>query len=141
MGKLFIQSFIFIIGFMVLAAGASNLYKYFNYRFWGETTYGFVDHPSSGRGLGGRPLIHYKDSSGAKHEFKSVAKTHWFHRPKTGEKIKIYIKKSEPQRAIVDSLFFYLFFPTLCVIVGSYCCIYAILFHKEQGGGADQVPF
>ena len=131
MGKLFIQSFIFLIGIMVLASGASKLYKYCSSRFLGESAYGIVDRPSAGRGLGGRPLIQYEDSSGVMHEFKSVAKTHWFYRPKAGEKIKIFIKKSEPQHAIVDSWIFYLFFPILFLVVGSYCCLYAIFFHRE----------
>ena len=132
MGKLFIQSFIFILGFMVCAAGVSKIYTYGSYRIWGEATLGEIEHPASSRGLGGRPVIQYKDSSGFVHEFKSVAKTHWFFRPETGEKINIYFNKDEPQKAIVDSLFFYVALPILFICTGGFCCVYAIFLHKEK---------
>ena len=117
---------------MVFAAGASKIHTYGSYRFWGETTFGKVEHPASSRGLGGRPLIQYEDNSGLVHEFKSVAKTHWFFRPETGEKIKIYFDKDEPQNAIVDSLFFYVVLPMIFICMGGFCCVYAIFFHKEK---------
>ncbi|MBT8346752.1 MAG: DUF3592 domain-containing protein [Desulfofustis sp.] len=134
MSKLFIQLFILSLGVMVFAAGASKIYTYGNYRVWGESTYGVVERPASGRGLGGRPLVRYEDNSGLVHEFKSVAKTHWLFRPVTGDKIKIYFSKDEPQNAIIDSLFFYLFLPILFISVGGFCCIYAIFFHQKKSG-------
>lgn len=132
MGKLFIQSFIFLLGFMVFAAGGSKIYTYAHYRFRGEATLGEVEHPASSRGLGGRPLIQYEDSSGLLHEFKSVAKTHWFFRPATGEKIKIYYDRDDPRNAIVDSLFFYVVLPVLFICIGGFCCVYAMFFHQEK---------
>jgi hypothetical protein len=132
MAKLIIQIFIFLLGFMVFAAGAAKIYTYTTYRFWGEATLGEVEHPASSRGIGGRPLIQYADSSGLLHEFKSVAKTHWFFKPETGEKIKIYFDKDEPQNAIVDSLFFYVVLPLFFISIGCFCCVYAIFFHQEK---------
>ena len=120
---------------MVFVAGASKLYTFGSFRFWGETTLGEIVHPASSRGLGGRPLIQFEDSSGLVHEFKSVAKTHWFFKPQTGEKITVYFDKDEPQKAIVDSRFYYVVLPILFICVGGFCSVYAILFHQEKSDG------
>ena len=135
MGKLFIKAFVFVLGFMVFAAGVSKLYTYGSYRFLGETTLGEIAHPASSRGLGGRPLIQYEDSSGLVYEFKSVAKTHWFFKPQTGEKLTVFFDGDEPNKAIVDSKFYYVVLPILFICVGGFCCVYAIFFHKERSDG------
>ena len=133
MSTLLIRSFIFLLGVLVLAAGLNKFSTYCFYRLRGVAVYGVVDHPSSGRGLGGRPVVQYADRSGTLHEFKSVAKTHWFYRPEAGEKIKIYYDNKQPHKAIVDNWFFYLFLPLLLIVVGLYFCIYALWIHREPG--------
>jgi hypothetical protein len=131
-GYSFLRIFIFLLGLIMAVPAVNILYTYYNYRCQGEVTYGIVDHPSSDRGLGGRPLIQYKDFLGEVHEFKSKAKTHWLYTSKKGEKIKVFFDKNEPQRAIVDSLFYYFFLPLIFFASGCYCCVYAIFLHKEN---------
>lgn len=125
-GSLFLRGFIFLLGLIVLMAAVNKLYTYCNYRFRGVMVYGVIEHPSSGRDIGGRPLIQYKDASGSMHEFKSKAKTHWFYKPQKGEKIKIFFYENEPQRAIVDNFFYYVFLPLIFFVVGTYCCLKSI---------------
>ena len=130
-GTISLRIFIFLLGLIMALPAVNLLYTYYKYRCQGEVTYGIVDHPSSDRGLGGRPLIQYKDFLGEVHEFKSKAKTHWFYTPKKGEKIKVFFDKNEPQRAIVDSLCYYFFLPLIFLTAG--CCffMYAILGRKN----------
>jgi hypothetical protein len=132
MGTVFLRIFIFLLGLIMAVPAVNILYTYYNYRCQGEVTYGIVDHPSSGRGLGGRPLIQYEDSFGKVHEFKSKAKTHWFRTPKKGERIKVFFDKNEPQKAIADSLIYYLLLPLIFFATGCYCCIYVVFLHKEN---------
>ena len=107
------------------------LYTYCNYRYFGSMAYGTVSHPFTSRDMGGRALIQYVDTAGEDHEFMSRAKTHLFYAPKKGGKIKIFFHKKEPQKAIVDSLLYYVLLPLVFLAVG--CCffIYAVLGRKN----------
>lgn len=127
---LFIRFFILALGLILLLPAVNKLYTYGAYRYHGSVVYGMVDHPSSGRDLGGRPLIRYEDKSGNRHEFKSRAKTHWFHRPAKGERIKIFTHWNKPEQAIVDSLFYYVLLPLIFLVAGCYCCLYAVFERK-----------
>jgi hypothetical protein len=71
-------------------------------------------------------LIRYADAAGDVHEFKSRAKTHWFFRPKKGEKVKIFYQKNDPEKAIAESWVHYVFFPLIFLGAGGYCCLYAV---------------
>lgn len=131
-GTVFVRVFMFILGLMVALPALNTLSTYCNYRFLGSMTYGVIDHPSSGRDFGGRPLIQYVDMAGSSHEFKSRAKTHVFQTPKKGEKIKIFIHKSDPQKAIVDSLFYYVLLPLIFLAAGCYCCLSSLFGRKSM---------
>ncbi|MFW2367258.1 MAG: hypothetical protein ACN4GW_12630 [Desulforhopalus sp.] len=123
----FMRIFILLLGLMMVLPALNKLYIYCSYRYLGHMTYGIIDHPSSGRDIGGRPLIQYNDLTGSVHEFKSRAKTHLFYTPQKGEKIKIFIHQSDPQKAIVDNLFHYVFMPIIFLAAGCYCCLHAVL--------------
>lgn len=127
LGTISLRIFIFLLGLVMALPALNMLYTYCNYRYFGSMVYGTVSHPSSGRDMGGRPLIEYADARGEVHEFKSRAKTHLFYAPKKGEKIKIFFHRKDPQKAIVDSLLFYVLLPLIFLAVG--CCffMYAIL--------------
>lgn len=125
-GTGFMRIFILLLGLMMLLSALNKLYIYCSYRYLGHMTYGIVDHPSSGRDIGGRPLIQYKDLTGRVHEFKSRAKTHMFYTPQKGEKIKIFIHQSDPQKVIVDNLFYYVFLPLIFLVAGCYCFLHAV---------------
>lgn len=126
-GTSLLRIFIFLLGLMLLLPALNKLYSYYNYRYLGYMVYGTVDHPSSGRDIGGRPWIQYLDKAGNVHEFKSKAKTHWFYAPKRGEKMKVFIHRRDTQKAIVDSLFYYVVLPLILLTAGGYCCLWAIL--------------
>jgi hypothetical protein len=130
-GTILARLFIFLLGLIMVPPAVNILYTYCNYRYQGEVAYGIIDHPSSGRDIGGRPLIQYIDTVGEVHTFKSRAKTHWLYAPKKGEKIKIFFHRREPQKAIVDSLLYYVFMPLIFLAAG--CCffMYAILGGKN----------
>ncbi|WP_136806520.1 hypothetical protein [Desulfosediminicola flagellatus] len=140
-GTLFVRVFMFILGLIVALPALNTLSKYSNYRFLGSMTYGVIDHPSSGRDFGGRPLIQYVDMAGSTHEFKSRAKAHIFQTPKKGEKIKIFIHKSDPQKAIVDNLFYYVVLPLIFLAVGCYCCLSALFGRKGRSHEEKVVSF
>lgn len=123
-GTIFTRIFIFFLGLLLVLSAANKIYTYCDFRFFGGMVYGIIDHPSSSRDIGGRPLIQYTDPEGGVHEFKSRAKTHWFHTPRKGEKIKVFIHGKDPQRAIVDNWFYYIFLPLVFLGAGSYCCLY-----------------
>jgi|GEM_PF-2499325 len=125
-GETFTKVFLFVLGLIMVVPALGKLYTYCSYRYLGNTTYGIVDHPSSARDLGGRPLIQYTDGAGTVHEFKSRAKTHWFYTPIKGEKIKIFIHKTDARKAIVDNLFHYLILPLIFLAAGCYCCLHAV---------------
>ena len=125
-GSSFTRIFILLLGLMVVLPALNKLYTYCTYRYLGSMAYGIIDHPSSGRDIGGRPLIQYKDSSGSVHEFKSRAKTHWLYTPQKGEKVKVFMHRSGPHKVIVDNLFHYVFLPLILLVAGLYCCLYAI---------------
>jgi hypothetical protein len=86
---------------------------------------GVIIDSSRGRGIGGRPFVEYKDLLGNSYERKSKAKTHWFFSPKVGEKIKVFYKKRNPNVAIVDSAFYYIFLPILFIVFGG-CFIFCL---------------
>ncbi len=130
-GPIFIRIFIFLLGLMMVLTAINKLSIYFQHRYLGRMTYGIIDHPSSSRDFGGRPLIRYESALGEVYEFKSRAKTHWFITPKKGERVKIFFNEKKPQNAIVDNLFYYCFIPLIFLAAGGYCCIYAIFYHKE----------
>lgn len=129
-GTIFLRIFIFFLGLMMLFAALNKLYTYCDYRCRGSMAWGIVDHPSSGRDVGGRPLIQYKDAAGELHEFKSRAKTHWFRTPQKGERIKIYFLSNEPKNAIADSPIYYIFLPLIFLVSGGYCCLYGAFGRK-----------
>lgn len=126
LGTIFTRTFIFLLGLMMVLSALHKLYIYCNYRYLGSMAYGIIDHPSSGRDFGGRPLIEYTGLDGRVHEFKSRAKTHLFYTPKRGEKIKILIHKSDPQKVIVDNLFHYVLLPLIFLCAGIYSCSFAV---------------
>lgn len=130
LGTIVFRIFIFLLGVIMVLPALNMLYTYCNYRYLGSIAYGTIDHPSSGRDLGGRPLIKYLDKVGNVHEFKSKAKTHWFASPERGEKIKVFIHGSDMQKAIVDSLFHYVLLPLVFLAAGLYICLYAIFNRK-----------
>lgn len=125
--SIFVRFFIFILGLIMVLPALNTLYTYCSYRYMGNTTIGVIDHPSSGRDLGGRPLIKYTDVPGNVHVFKRRAKTHLFQTPQKGEKIQLFIHKSDPQKAIVNNLLYYILLPLIFLAGGCYCCLYAIL--------------
>lgn len=131
-GQLSLRIFVFFLGLLLVLPALNKLYTYYNYRYLGSMTYGVIDHPSSGRDIGGRPLIQYRDPAGRVHEFKSKAKTHWFYAPKKGEKIKVFIHKNDTQKAIVNSMFHYVFLPLILFATGSCFCLYAIFQKKDR---------
>ena len=64
-GPIVLRIFIFLFGLLMALASLNKLYTYFNYRYLGSSVYGIVeDNPSSGRGLGGNPLVQYTDKVG-----------------------------------------------------------------------------
>lgn len=130
-GPVSLRVFVFLLGLIMTLAAFNKLYTYCSFRYFGTVAYGIIEHPSASRDLGGRPLIQYLDESGNTHEFKSRAKTHWFKTPERGEKIKVFIHGKEPHKAIVDSLFYYVFLPLIFLACGCYCCGYAI-FHRKN---------
>lgn len=129
MGQISLRIFVFLLGLILVLPALNKLYTYCTYRYLGSVTYGIIDHPSSGRDIGGRPLIQYRDKAGSVLEFKSKAKTHWFYAPKKGEKIKVFIDKNDTQKVIVNSLFYYVFLPLILLVTGSCFCMYAIFPH------------
>jgi hypothetical protein len=87
---------------------------------------GFIIDSSRGRDLGGRPFIEYKDQQGKLYQKKSIAKTHWFFSPKVGEKMKVFYDERDPNIAIVDSKFHYIFLP-LCFIAVGVCFLFYVV--------------
>ena len=130
-GEILTRVLLVIIGLIILIPAANKLATYCSYRFFGTHTYGIVSHSSSGRDLGGRPLVQYKDDVSGLHEFKSRAKTHWFKRPVVGEKIEIFIDKNEPGNAIVNDLFYYVLLPVVFILAGFYCFWRGIIFKPK----------
>lgn len=131
-GPAFTRIFVFLLGLLIISGSANKLYIYCGLRFLGNTTYGVIDHPASGRDFGGRPLIQYKDSLGNMYDFKSRAKTSWFHTPIRGERIRIFYDKNNPRKAIVDSLSYHLVLPLIFFITGCYCIYSTFTLHKDD---------
>ncbi len=120
------------VGLVLLIPAGYKLLTYCSFRFLGNHTEGIVIHSSSGRDMGGRPFLQYEDGGGSLHEFKSRAKTHWFKRPVLGEKIEVFIDKNDPGTAIVNNLFYYVYLPLLLIVVGGWCFLLGIWFHRER---------
>lgn len=139
-GGIITRLFIFSLGIIMIIPALNQLYTYGNYIFWGDSTYGVIDHPASSRDIGGRPLIRYEDMTGSIHEFKSRAKTHLFFTPQRGEKIKILIAGDDSRKAIVNNLFHYLVLPLIFLVAGGYCCLYVLRGRKGNAEGAKEVP-
>lgn len=123
--RVFVRLIILFIGLIIIVPAANTLFTYGKYRYLGIEAWGIIDHPSSSRDFGGRPLIQYRDGDQKLHEFKSKAKTHWFKTPKKGERINIFIHRDEPGRAIVNNLFHYVLLPLVFLFAGGYCCLYS----------------
>ena len=125
-GKIITQLFCLAIGLICLVPSIHQLCMYSMFRYRSVAVYGVIEHPSAGRDMGGRPLVRYVDHLGAVHEFKSRAKTHWFARPREGERIRVFYVKQQPQSAKVDSLFHYILFPLGIGAAGGYGCYRAV---------------
>jgi hypothetical protein len=118
-GNLITKSFILTMGFILLVPSAYKVYRYCIFRSQSVVVNGIIEKPLWGGGLGGRPLIEYKDLQGKSHYFKSKAKTHWFYAPQKGEEIKVFYLEHDPEMAIVDSMFYHLFLPLFFVVIGT----------------------
>lgn len=126
LGGIAVNLFVLCLGLIVLIPAANTFFTYLSYRSAGTFTHGTIIHASASRDLGGRPLIQYHDDLGGLHEFKSKAKTHWFKRPKVGEKIGVFFSGENGDNAIVNNYFHYVFLPLLFVLAGCYCCLKSI---------------
>jgi hypothetical protein len=131
-GEVFTRLMMVFIGLLMLVPSAHKLHVYCSLRFFGTHADGTVVHSSSGRALGGRPLLQYRDEQGTIYEFKSRAKTHWFKRPVVGETIEIFFDKEAPNKAIVNNFTYNVFFPLLFGVAGCYCCLKSIWFHSSK---------
>ena len=116
---------ILFFGLFFLLPPGYKLYTYCAFRFNAVPVDGIIVDPSRGRDLGGRPFVEYKDSRGNSYERKSKAKTHWFFAPKVGEKIKVFYNKRDPNVAIVNSAFYYIYLPLFFIVIGA-CFIFCL---------------
>lgn len=117
-GDLAAKSLALVVGLMLLLPSGYKLYSYCIFRYQSVAVTGTVENPMRGRDLGSRPLIVYKDLQGNVHEFKTRAKTHWFFAPQKGEPITVFVDERDPQIAMVDSRFHYLFLPLFFFLTG-----------------------
>ena len=124
-GNIVTKLIILSLGLLFLLPSASKLFTYCAFRYHAISVDGIIIASSRGRDLGSRPFVGYKDLLGNLYERKSKAKTHWFFAPKVGEKVKVLYDKHDPNVAIVDSAFYYIFLP-LCFIVIGACFIFCL---------------
>ena len=124
-GNLATKLLILSLGLLFLLPPAYKLYTYCAFRCRAISIDGIIIHSSRGRDLGSRPFVEYKDLLGNLHERKSKAKTHWFFAPKVGEKIKVLYDKRNPDVAIVDSTFYYIFLPLFFIAIGA-CFLFCL---------------
>lgn len=125
-GSVFLRAFFLLLGIMMLAAGFGKLYYYVDFRLMGFDTFGVIEHPATTTVMGGRPLIRYEDALGNIHEFRSRAKTHWFHKPQKGETLRVIYKKQESQSAIVNNVLYYVILPLGFIVVGCFFTLQAV---------------
>lgn len=134
-GKFVTKLIILSFGLLFLIAPAYKLYTYCVFRYDAVSVDGIIIDSSSGRDLGGRPFVEYKDLRGNAHERKSKAKTHWFFTPEVGEKVQVFYNKRDPNEAIVDSSFHYIILPLFFIAVGStflFCLFSDILNNRKH---------
>ena len=124
-GNLATKLLILSLGLLFLLPPAYKLYTYCAFRCRAISIDGIIIHSSRGRDLGSRSFVGYKDFLGNLHERKSKAKTHWFFAPKVGEKIKVLYDKRNPDVAIVDSTFYYIFLPLFFIAIGA-CFLFCL---------------
>lgn len=123
-GNLFVKLIVLSLGCILLLPSAYKFYSYVIFRSHAVSVYGNVEKAMGSGITGGRPFIGYKDTQGKAHSFKSKAKTNWFFTPKKGDKIKVLFLENDPQKAIVDSLFYYILLPISFCLIGIMFILY-----------------
>ena len=118
-GNLITKTFTLMMGFILLIPSAYKVYTYCIFRSQSVAVNGIIEKPLCGGGLGGRPLIEYKDLQGKSHSFKSKAKTHLFYAPQKGEEIKVFYLQHDPEIVTVDRVLYHLFLPLFFVVIGT----------------------
>jgi hypothetical protein len=116
-GNLFTKLFVLLIG-LIFILPSYKLYSYILFRYQSVSVNGIIVMPSRGRDIGARPLVEYHDQQGNTYEIKSKAKTHWLFAPKKGEQIKVLFLRDAPEKAMVDSIFYYVVLPLCFVAIG-----------------------
>ena len=117
-GNLMTHVLMLFFGLLLLVPCAYKLATYVVFRNHAIAVDGIIDKPARGMEMGSRPFVKYKDLLGNAYYMKSKAKTHWFCAPEKGAKIKVFYLEKDPETAMVDSLFYYVFLPLGFMAVG-----------------------
>ena len=107
-----------VSGICLIIPFGCRLYTHSVFTCQSVSVEGVVVKSLRGRDIGGRALVEYKDPNGNVYEVPSKYKIHWFFAPTQGEQIGVRFMANDPEIAIVDSLFHYIFVPSGCIVVG-----------------------
>ena len=139
-GNIVTKLFILVLGLLFLLPPAFKLCNYSVFRLHAISVDGIITDASRGRDMGGRPIVEYKDLHGKSYEKKSKVKTHWFYKPKVGEKVKILYDEHDPNIAIVDNTFHYIILPMFFIAVGFCCLLHGLRSQLNETGKAAGGP-
>jgi len=124
LGDLFVKLITLSFGLILLLPSTYKFYSYVIFRSHAVAVYGYVEKAMGNGVLGGRPFIAYQDTQGKVYSFRSRAKTNWLFTPKRGDKVKVLFLQNDPQKAIVDSVFYYILFPLVFCVMGAVLLFY-----------------
>lgn len=119
-GDYFTKAFVLGLSLLLIVPTVCKMYDYLSKRNNSTATEAIVlTDPDIGSDLACRPLVRYTDHLGNEHELKSKISFYWIFAPKKGEELKVYYSKNAPNKAFIDSLYYYILLPSQLFLMGA----------------------